>query len=229
MARIGKIPDTWTLKIHVIVLKDSRQAEHEEIGCINTTRRSSVDSNIKRGGRGAQNGKKCSKQQGTTRRSSVDSNIKRGGRGAQKETLETTEYDKTNLSGLKHQTWWERSSKRNARNNRIRQDEAQWTQTLNVVGEELKTERNARNNKARQDEAQWTQNIQRGGRGAQKETLETTEYDKTKLSVLEHQTWWERSSKTEVRRCPEERKIKRLNHQGQRASTYGSHKRPERN
>ena len=111
MARIGKIPDTWTLKIHVIVLKDSRQAEHEEIGCINTTRRSSVDSNIKRGGRGAQNGKKCSKQQGTTRRSSVDS---------------------------KHPTWWERSSKRNARNNRIRQDEAQRTRTSNVVGEELK-------------------------------------------------------------------------------------------
>jgi len=32
MARIRKIPDTWTLEIHAIVLKNSRQAEHEEIG-----------------------------------------------------------------------------------------------------------------------------------------------------------------------------------------------------
>ena len=54
MARIQKIPDTWTLEIHVIVLKDSRQTEHEEIGCMNTTKQSSAYSNIKRGGRGAQ-------------------------------------------------------------------------------------------------------------------------------------------------------------------------------
>jgi len=145
MARIRKIPDTWTLEIHAIVLKDSRQAEHEEIGCMNTTRRSSVYSNTKRGGR----------------------------RGQQKETRETKRPHKTKLSIREHQIWWERSSKeRNARNKTIRQDDAQYTRTPNVVGEEVKTKR---------------------------------------------------------RRCPEERKIKRLNHHGQTASTYGSLLRPERN
>ena len=111
------------------------------------------------------------------------------------------EHDKTKLSILEHQTWWERSSK----------------------------ERNARNQR----------------------------HDKTKLSILEHQTWWEKSSKerntrnkrheedeaqrtrtsnlvgeelkTKRRRYQEERKIKRLNHHGQTASTYGSLLRPERN
>ena len=87
MARIRKIPDTWTLEIHAIVLKDSSRAEHEEIGCTKTTR-----------------------------------------------------HDKKKLSVLEHQTWWERSSKtkRNARNNKTRQEEAQCTRTSNVVGEELK-------------------------------------------------------------------------------------------
>ena len=138
MARIRKIPDTWTLEIHAIVLKDSRPAEHEEIGCMKTTRWSSAYSNIKRGGRGAQKKetlenkttrwssaysnikrggrgaeKKETLENKTTRWSSAYSNIKRGGRGAQKkETLETKRNDKTKLSVLEHQTWWERSSKR---------------------------------------------------------------------------------------------------------------------
>jgi len=78
------------------------------------------------------------------------------------------EHDKTKLSILEHQTWWERSSKeRNARNKTTRQNEAQGTRTSNVVGEELK-----RKNRAKQKR-----------------------HDKMKLSVLEHQTWWERSSK----------------------------------
>jgi len=138
MARIGKIPDTWTLEIHAIVLKDSGQAEHEEIGCMNTTRRSSVYSNIKRGGRGA----------------------------PKKETLETKQNDKTKLSILEHQTWWERSSK----------------------------ERNARKDTTKRS-SEYS-NIKRGGRGApKKETLERKQNDKTKLTILEHQMWWERSSK----------------------------------
>jgi len=111
MARIRKIPDTWTLEIHATVLKDSRQAEHEEIGYTkhdkiklsilenqrwwersskrketletkDTIRRCSVYSNINAGGRGAQNEKKRSKQKDTIRRSSVYSNINAGGRGA---------------------------------------------------------------------------------------------------------------------------------------------------
>jgi len=181
MARIRKIPDTWTIEIHAIVLKDSRQAEHEEIGCMNTTRRSSVYSNIKRGGRGAQKErnarnkttrqneaqrtrtsnvvgeelkrKKRSKQKDTTRRSSAYSNIKRGGRGAQKkETLETKRHYKTKLSVLEHQTWWERSSKeRNARNKKTRQNEGQYTRTSNVVGEELKKKKKKRNARNKND------------------------------------------------------------------------------
>ena len=167
MARIRKIPDTWTLEIHAIVLKDSRQAEHKEIGCMNTTKQAQnirtsnvVGEELKR--------KKRSKQNDTTRQSSAYSNIKRGGRGAQKkETLETKRHDKTKLSVLKHQTWWERSSKeRNARNKTTRQNK------LSVLKhqtgwERSSKERNARNKTTRQN----------------------------KLSVLEHQTWWERSSK----------------------------------
>jgi len=109
------------------------------------------------------------KQKDTTRRSSAYSNIKRGGSGAQKkETLETKRHDKMKLSVLKHQTWWEWSSKeRNAPNKTTRQDEAQYTRTSNVVGEELK----------------------------RKKRSKTKRHDKTKLNVLEHQTWWERSSK----------------------------------
>jgi len=82
MAQKRKKPDTWTLEIHVIVLKDSRRAEHEEIGYTKTTRRSSVYSNINAGGRGAHNDKNRSKQIDTIRRSSVYSNINTGGRGA---------------------------------------------------------------------------------------------------------------------------------------------------
>ena len=149
MARIRKIPDTWTFEIHAIVLKDSRQTEHEEIGYTDTTGRSSVYSNIKCGGRGAQNEKKCSK---------------------------TTRHDKTKLSVLKHQTWWERSSKlkETLENNKTEQDEAQYTRTSNVVGEELKAKRTARNNKKRQDEAQYTRtsNVVREELKKRKESLE---------------------------------------------------------
>jgi len=45
MARIRKIPDTWTLEIHAIVLKDSRQTEHEEIGYTSTTRQRNARNN----------------------------------------------------------------------------------------------------------------------------------------------------------------------------------------
>ena len=74
--------------------------------------------------------------------------------------------------------------KRNAGNNKARQDEDQCTRTPTLVGEELKTKRNARNNKARQEEAQRTQ---------------TSNVVREEL-------------KTKGRRCLEERKIKRLNH-----------------
>jgi len=144
MARIRKIPDTWTLEIHAIVLKNSRQAEHEEIGGINTTRRSSVYSNIKRGGRGAQ----------------------------KKETLETERHDKTKLSILEHQTWWERSSKEsNARNKKTRQDEAQYTRTSNVVGEELKRKKRSKQKDTTRQSSAYS-NIKRGGRAAQSEGKE---------------------------------------------------------
>jgi len=149
MARIRKIPDTWTLEIHVIVLKDSRQAEHEEIGCMNTTRRSSVYSNTKRGGRGAQ--KKEMLETKTTRQDEAQrtrtpnvlaEELKR------KKCSKQKRHDKMKLSVLEHQTWWERSSKeRNARNkNRIRQDEAQRTRTSNVVGEQLKRKKRSKQN-----------------------------------------------------------------------------------
>jgi len=170
MARIRKIPDTWTHEIHAIVLKDSRQAEHEEIGCMNTTKRSSVYSNIKRGGRGAQ----------------------------KKETHETTRHDKTKLRILKHQTWWERSSKgRNGRNNKTQQDglsileHQRWWEKSSKRKETLETTRHnktgavysntnaggrgARNKKKRSKQKDTTRrssadsNIKRGGRGAQKE------------------------------------------------------------
>jgi len=216
-ARKRKIPDTWTLEIHAIVLKDSRQAEHEEIGDTSTTRQ-----------RNARNKKD------TTRRSSEYSNIKRGGRGAQKaRNARNQRHDKTKLSVLEHQTWWERSSKE--RNARKQQDT---TRRSSVYSNTKRGGRRAQNEKKRSKQKDMTKrssvysNIKRGGRGAQnkkKETLETKRHDKTKLSVLKHQTWWERSSKTQRRRCPEERKIKRLNHHGQTASTYRSLPRPERN
>ena len=124
MARIRKIPDTWTLEIHAIVLKDSRQAEHEEIGYTSTTRQ------------------------------------------------------------------------RNARNKKTRQDEAQRTRTSNVVGEELKRKKRSKTKKTRQDEAQRTQTSNVVGEELKrKKRSKTKRHDKTKLNVLEHQTWWERSSK----------------------------------
>ena len=110
--------------------------------------------------------------------------------------LETKRHDKTKLSVLEHQTWWERSSKeRNARNKKTRQDEAQRTRTSNVVGEELKRKKRSKQKDTTRRSSAYS-NIKRGGRGAQKkETLETKRHDKTKVSILEHQTWWEKSSK----------------------------------
>jgi len=176
-----------------------------------------------------------------------------------KERNARKQNDTMKLSVLEHQTWWERSSKeRNARNNKTQQDglgilehqrwwekslkrketlettrhnktgsvysntnaggrgarnekkrskqqdttrRAQYTRTPTLVGEELETKRNARNKNTRQDEAQRT---------------------RTSNVVGEE-------LKTKRRRCPEERKIKRLNHHGQTRSTYGSLLRPERN
>ena len=169
MAWIRKIPDTWTLEIHAIVREDSRQAEHEEIGYTDTTRRSSVNSNIKRGGREAQNEKNRLKQkaredeaQCTRTLTLVGEEVKR------KRTARNKIHEKTKLSVLEHQGWWERSSKRkepletkdttkrrsvysntNAggrgaqykkkrAKQKTRQDQAQYTQTSTMEGEELK-------------------------------------------------------------------------------------------
>ena len=112
------------------------------------------------------------------------------------------EYDKMKLSVLEHQTWWERSSKRKKRSKQKRHDKTKLSVLEHQTWwERSSKERNARNKKR---------------------------HHKTKLSILEHQTWWKKSSK-KGRRYPEERKIKRLNHDGQTASTYGSLLRPERN
>jgi len=66
-------------------------------------------------------------------------------------------HDKTKLSILEHQRWWEKSSKRKETldSTKTRQDEAQCTRTSNVVGEELNKKR-SKTTKARQDEAQYT-------------------------------------------------------------------------
>jgi len=290
MTRIRKIPDTWTLEIHAIVLKDSRRAEHEEIGCTRHNKTGSVYSNTNAGGRGARNEKKRSKQQNTTRRArytrtptlvgeELETKKKRSKQqdttrrarytrtptlvGEELETKRNARNNKTQQDGLsilEHQRWWEKSSKRKetletkrhdktgsvysntnaggrrarnkkkrskqkdttrrssadstikrggrgARNEKKRskqQDKtrrAQYTRTPTLVGEELETKRNARNKNTRQDEAQRT---------------------RTSNVVGEE-------LKTKRRRCPEERKIKRLNHHGQTRSTYGSLLRPERN
>jgi len=161
---------------------------------MNRTKRSSMYSNIKRGGRGAQNKKKRSKQQ---------------------ETLEKTRYDKTKLSVLEHQTWWERSSKGNARNNKARQDKAQCTRTSNVEGEELKNEKKYSKQKDTTGGSSVNSNIKRGERGAQ------IEKKRSKQQAMPR-----RSSEI---RCLEEREIKHLYNKGQTASTYGSLLRPERN
>jgi len=113
MGRIRTIPDTWTLEIHAIVLKDSRQSrtrgnwlhEHDKMKLSVLEHQTWWERSSKE--RNARNKKD------TTRRSSAYSNTKRGGRGAQKkETLETKK--------------------------RTPQDEAQYTRTPNVVEEELK-------------------------------------------------------------------------------------------
>jgi len=143
-----------------------------------------------------------------------------------KEMLETKRHDKTKLSVLEHQTWWERSSKeRNARKQK-RHDKTKLSVLKHQTWwERSSKERNARKQKDTTRRSSAYSNIKRGGRGAQKkETLEnkktrqdeaqytrtsnvvgeelkrkkrskTKKHDKTKLSVLEHQTWWERSSK----------------------------------
>jgi len=83
MAQIRKIPDTWTLETYAIVLKDSRQAEHEEIGCTNTTRWAQFTRTSTLVGEELKNTKKRTKQI----------------------------HNKTKLSVLEYQRWWESSSK----------------------------------------------------------------------------------------------------------------------
>ena len=107
------------------------------------------------------------------------------------------------LSILEHQRRWEKSSKQKETPETTRHDKTK----LSVL----------------EHQTWWERSFKR------KETIEPTRHDKTKLRVLKHRTWWEKSSKTKGRTCLEERKIKRLNHHGQTASTYGSLLRPERN
>ena len=174
MARIRKIPDTWTLEIHAIVLKDSHQSR---------TRGNWLHKHDK------------------TKVSVLEHETWWERSSKRKERRETTRHDKAKLRVLKHQTWWERSSKRKERRETTRHDKTK----LSVLKHQTWWERSSK----------------------QKERLETTRHDKTKLSVLEHQRWWERSLRKA--RHLEERKIKRLNHHGQTASTYGSLLRPEWN
>ena len=157
------------------------------------------------------------------------SKTKRNARRAKKQ------HDKAKLSVLEHQRWWERSSKRKETLETNTTREAQYTRTPTQVGEELNTKRNARNErkKRRQGEAQSTRTSTLVGEELkdEKKCPKRKESNTTRRSsrVLEHQLWWERSLKEGQARYLEERKIKRLNHGGQTASTYGSHTRPERN
>jgi len=82
------------------------------------------------------------------------------------------EHHKTKLSILEHQTWWERSSKeRNARNKMTRQDEAQYTRTSSMVGEELKRKKRLKQKHMTRRSSAYS-NIKRGGRGGQNEKKE---------------------------------------------------------
>ena len=82
------------------------------------------------------------------------------------------EHDKTKLSILEHQTWWEkRSTERNARNKKTPQDEAQYTRTPNLVGEELKRKKRSKQNDTTRRCPVYS-NTKRGGRGGQNEKKE---------------------------------------------------------
>jgi len=93
-ARKDRAQRTRTSNVVGEELKTKRNAGNKK----DTTRQSSAYSNIKRGGRGAQNEKKGSKQKDTTRQSSPYSNIKRGGRGAQNEKKRSQQKDTTRRS-----------------------------------------------------------------------------------------------------------------------------------
>jgi len=152
-------------------------------------------------------------------------------------------HDKTKLSVLEHQTWWERSSKRKKRskhNDTTKQSSAY--SNIKRGGRGAQKERNARNKNDTTKQSSAYSNIKRGGRGAQKErnarntTTRQNKAQQTRTSnvvgeELKRKETLEtkKHDKTKRRRCPEERKIKRLNHHGQMASTYGSLLRPERN
>ena len=143
MARKRKTPDAWTIRINAIVLKDSRQEDHVEISY---NKIGSVYSNIKAGGRRAQNSKTTliTRETQEDRLSILEPQRLWRRSSKQKAMLETKETRQDELSVLEHQHWWDRSSKRK-RNTRYKTNKtrrAQCTRTSMLVWEELKIKRN---------------------------------------------------------------------------------------
>jgi len=106
-------------------------------------------------------------------------------------------HDKTELSELEHQTWWERSSKRKEplETKGTRRRSSVYSNT-NAGGRGAQKEKNRSKQNTRQDEAQCTRTLTLVGEEVKrKRTARNKIHEKTKLSVLEHQGWWERSSK----------------------------------